>query len=244
MRWTGFVLAIALVAISGARQAAAQDAASPDSTLGLVDVGYVKTSGNTSVQTITGRERIEHYTGAWTFAQELTAVQGETSDIETAARYTALLRGGYDLSERIGLYLQGQWRREPYAGLSSQFDEGFGATLHAIRPTPHELDLESGLGMLQRTPTSGPDEDFATARFAARYRYHFTDKAIASARGEYLMNLDDTGDGELHAVFGVIAPITSGISMRVSYDVYTRTQPAAGFERTDTTFDTGIQISF
>jgi len=244
MRWTGFVLAVALVALTGTREAAAQDASPPDSTVGLIDLGYVQTSGNTDVQTITGRERIEHYTGAWTFAQELTAIQGETSDIETTARYTALLRGGYDLSKRIGLYLQGQWRREPYAGLSSQFDEGFGATLHAIRPNPHELDIESGLGMLQRTLTSAVEENFATARFAARYRYRFTDKAIASARGEYLMNLEDTGDGELHAVFGVIAPITSGISMRVSYDVYTRTEPNPGFEKTDTTFDTGIQISF
>jgi len=244
MRWPGFVLAMAMVALAGTREAAAQDAAPPDSTVGLIDLGYVQTSGNTDVQTVTGRERIEHYTGAWTFAQELTAVQGETSDIETTARYTGLLRGGYDLSDRIGLYLQGQWRREPYAGLSRQFDEGFGVTLHAVRPNPHEIDLESGLGMLQRTQTSGVEEDFATARFAARYRYHFTDKAIASARGEYLMNLDDTGDGELHAVFGVLAPITSGISMRVSYDVYTRTEPAPGFEKTDTTFDTGVQISF
>ena len=244
MRWSGFVLALALVAFPGVPEAAAQDASPPDSTAGLIDIGYVQTSGNTDVQTVTGRERIEHYTGAWTFAQELTAVQGETSDIETTARYTALLRAGYDLSERIGLYLQGQWRREPYAGLSSQFDEGFGATLHAIRPSPHELDVESGLGMLQRTLTSRLEENFATARFAARYRYHFTEKALASARGEYLMNLEDTGDGELHAVFGVIAPITSGVSMRLSYDIYTRTQPAAGFERTDTTFDTGIQISF
>ena len=244
MRRSLIVLAAALFACAGARTATAQDAAATDSTVGLIDLGYVQTSGNTDVQTVTGRERIEHYTGAWTFAQELTAVQGETSDIETTARYTGLLRGGYDLSERIGLYLQGQWRREPYAGISRQFDEGFGAILHAIRPNPHEFDVESGLGMLQRTPTAGDEESFATARFAARYRYHFTDKAIASARGEYLMNLEDTGQGDLHAVLGVIAPITSGISLRMSYDVYTRTEPSPGFERTDTTFDTGVQISF
>jgi hypothetical protein len=53
--------------------------------------------------------------------------------------------------------------------------------------------------MLQRRLTSAIEENFATARFAARYRYHFTEKALASARGEYLMNLEDTGDGELHA---------------------------------------------
>jgi putative salt-induced outer membrane protein len=244
MRWSGFMLAVALVALAGSREAAAQDAAPTDSTIALIDLGYVQTSGNTDVQTVTARERLEHYTGAWTFAQEATAIQGETSDIETTARYTALLRAGYDLSERVGLYLQGQWRREPYAGLSRQLDEGFGAILHAIRPSPHELDLESGLGMLQRTSTSDVEDEFATARFAARYRYHFTDKAIASARGEYLMNLEDTGEGDLHAVFGLLAPVTSGVSLRLSYDVYTRTEPAPGFERTDTTFDTGIQISF
>ena len=242
--WSGLVLGIALVALAGAREAAAQDAPPADSTVALIDLGYVQTSGNTDVQTVTARERIERYAGRWTFAQEATAVQGETSDIETTARYTALLRAGYDLSGRIGLYALTQWRREPYAGLSRQFDEGIGATLHAIRPAPHELDFESGLGLLQRTLTSQLEENFATARFAARYRYHFSDKAIASARADYVMNLEDTGDGDLHAVFGLVAPLTAGISMRVGYDIYRRTEPAPGFEKTDTTFDTGIQLRF
>jgi putative salt-induced outer membrane protein YdiY len=113
MRWSGFVLALALVAFAGVPEAAAQDAPPPDSTAGLIDIGYVQTSGNTDVQTVTGRERVEHYAGAWTFAQELTAVQGETSDIETTARYTALLRAGYDLSERIGLYLRANGGASP-----------------------------------------------------------------------------------------------------------------------------------
>ena len=55
MRWTGCVLAIAFVALAGTREAAAQDASPPDSTVGLIDVGYVQTSGNTDVQTVTGR---------------------------------------------------------------------------------------------------------------------------------------------------------------------------------------------
>ena len=67
MRWSGFMLAVALVALAGTREAAAQDAAKADSTIALIDLGYVQTSGNTDVQTVTGRERLEHYTGAWTF---------------------------------------------------------------------------------------------------------------------------------------------------------------------------------
>ena len=224
--------------------ARAQDPAKPDSTIGIVDLGYLQTSGNTDVQTVTGRERIEHYRGAWTFAQEATAVQGETSDIETTARYTALLRAGYDFTERFGLYALAEWRREPYAGLSHQFDESIGLTFHAVRPNPHELDFEAGGGMLQKKLVDGFEDDFATARFGARYRYHFSEKATASARADYLMNLEDAEDAELHGVLALVAPLTAGISMRVGYDYYYRNQPAPGFEKTDTTFDTGIQLRF
>ena len=227
-----------------ASPALAQPPARPDSTVGIADLGFVKTTGNTVVQTITGRERIEHYTGPWSFAQELTALQGETRDVETAARYTALLRAGYDFSERLGAYALGEWRREPYAGLSHQFDESAGLVFHAVRPNPHELDLEGGFGLLQREFTSRVEENFATARFGTRYRYHFTEKAIFSARADYTMNLEDTGDGDLHGVLALVAPLTAGISMRVGYDYYYRTEPPVGFEKTDTTFDTGIQLRF
>ena len=236
------VLAVLLVSVAGT--ARAQDPPPTDSTSAVVDLGYVQTSGNTDVQTITGRERIERYAGAWRFAQEATAVQGETKDVETTARYTALVRAGYDFNPTIGVYALAQWRREPYAGLSRQFDESIGLALHAVRPQPHELDFEAGVGMLQRKLVSSLEEEFATARFGARYRYHFSDKATASARADYLMNLEDTGDGDLHGVLALVAPLTTGISMRVGYDVYYRTEPAPGFEKTDTTFDTGIQLRF
>lgn len=237
-------LVFGVLVLFHASAARAQDPAPKDSTVGIVDFGYVQTSGNTDVQTLTGRERIEHYTGFWKFAEEATAVQGETKGVETTARYTALLRAGYDFSERVGGYLLTTWRREPYAGLTSQFDEGVGLTFHAVRPSPHELDFEAGVGMLQREFTSGIDEDFATGRVGMAYRYHFTEKALVSARGDYVVDLEDSGNADLHGVFGVVAPLTAGISMRAGYDIYHRSRPAPGFEKTDTTFDTGIQLRF
>ena len=237
-------IALALLVALAFAPVAAHAQESPDSTTALVDLGYVQTSGNTDVQTITGRERIERFSGPWTFAQEATAVQGETSDIETTARYTALLRAGYDFSPRMGVYALGTWRRDPYAGVSHQFDEGIGLMFHAVKPNPHEVDFEAGVGMLQRKFTSRVEEDFATARFGTLYRYHFSEKALVSARADYTMNLEDTGEGDLHGVLALIAPLTSGVSLRVGYDYYHRTEPPPGFEKTDTTFDMGIQLRF
>ena len=239
-----FGLALVLAVLSPVAPARAQDAPRPDSTAVLIDFGYVQTSGNTDIQTVTGRERIERFTGAWKLIQEATAVQGQDRGVETTARYTALLRANYDFSARFGAYVLGEWRREPYAGLSHQFNESVGGIFHALRPSPHELDLELGAGVLQRKFTTAAEDNFATARYGLAYRYHFNDKATVGMRAEYLMNLQDTGDGDLHAVFALVAPITSGVSMRVGYDYYYRTEPAPGFEKTDTTFDTGIQLRF
>ena len=218
-------------------------AAAEDPTKLVFDLGYVKTGGNTDVQTITGREKLEHTSGQWRFLQEVGAVNGQTDGIETAARYDARLRADYSLSDRVGVYGLADWRRDPFAGISSQFQEGIGAVLHAVRPIPHELDFEGGLGMLQRRFTSEAEDNFATARLGMHYAYHFAEKANFGADVSYLMNLEDTGDGDLHGLFRLVAPLAGGISLRAGYDLYYRTEPQAGFEKLDTTFSTGLQIS-
>ena len=55
------VVLVAVLLAFTAGAARAQDPAKPDSTVGIIDLGFVKTTGNTVVQTITGRERVEHY---------------------------------------------------------------------------------------------------------------------------------------------------------------------------------------
>ncbi|HEU5310709.1 MAG TPA: DUF481 domain-containing protein, partial [Candidatus Eisenbacteria bacterium] len=173
------MLLLTLVLLLGASRASAQDAPPPEEkpTKITADLAYIMTDGNTETTSITGGERIEHKLTKWAFLQEARAVWGETDGVETAGRYDATLRGDYLLSERLSLFGMGVWRRNVYAGIRRQFEEGVGVSWHAVMGKPHVLDFEVGGGLLQRTNTIGPDDEFATGRLAALYQYYFTEKA-------------------------------------------------------------------
>ena len=233
----------AIVVMAAPRPARAEDAPPPKPTKIAADAAYITTSGNTEVTTASGGDKFEHTTGAWVFTQEARAVWGETDGVETAGKYGASLRSDRKLAPKLSAYLLGSWRRDQFAGISRQFDEGIGLTWHAVAGTPHELDLEAGAGLLQRLDTAHVQDDFSTARGGLRYKYSFTEKAYLEGRGTYLLNLEDSEDSQADGNLALVAPISGGFSMKFGYDVNYRNRPLPGLEKTDTSLSAGIQFS-
>jgi putative salt-induced outer membrane protein len=215
----------------------------PRPTKLTADFGYVKTGGNSDVTTVSGSDKLEHTTGAWAFTQEAGAVWGETDGVESAGRYGVSLRADRNLNARLSLYGLAAWRRNTFAGISRQFDEGVGLSWKAVVTPPHSLDLEAGMGLNQRTTTLDQDQDFGTARGAAVYGYDFAQKSHFEARGAYLLNLKDTQDSEGSARFSLTAPVAGSLALKVSYDLAYRNRPLPGLEKLDTTFGVGIQAT-
>ena len=233
----------ALVLLSAPSPAAAGDAAPEKPTKFALDGAYVKTGGNTDVTSISGGDKLAHTTGRWLFTQEFRAVWGETDGIETAGRYGASLRSDLSVAPRLSVYALGSWRRDVFAGITRQYDEGVGLSWHAVTTKPHELDLEGGVGLLQRLDTQHVQDDFSTGRAGARYKYSFTEKSYFEGRGSYVLNLEDSEDSQADASLALVAPISGGLSMKVGYDLNYRNRPLPGLEKTDTTFSAGIQFS-
>ena len=235
---------IFLLILALAPRAFAQDEAPAEKPTKLTaDLAYIQTDGNTEVTTITGGERVEHKLTNWAFMQEARAVWGETDGIETAGRYDATLRGDYLLTERVSTYLLGLWRRNVFAGISRQFEEGVGLSWHAVTgKKPHVLDLEAGGGLLQRRTTLDTNEEFATARAAILYQYYFTEKAYFEARGAHLLGLEDSDDSQTEARLALLAPLGRSFSVKLGYDFYFRSEPLPGLEDLDTTLSAGLQF--
>ena len=233
----------AAVLLAAPRPAAAEDAAPEKPTKFALDGAYVKTGGNTDVTSISGGDKITHTSGSWLFTQEFRAVWGETDGIETAGRYGASLRSDFHLAPRLSAYALGSWRRDAFAGITRQYDEGVGLSWHAVATKPHELDLEGGVGLLQRLDTQHVQDDFSTGRAGARYKYSFTEKSYFEGRGSYVLNLEESEDSQADASLALVAPISGGLSMKLGYDLNYRNRPLPGLEKTDTTFSAGIQFS-
>ncbi len=231
-----FVVAAALPLV-----ATAEDAKPTKLT---ADFGYVKTGGNSDVTTVSGTDKLVRKAGPWAFTQEAGAVWGETDGVESAGRYFFGLRADRDLNARLSAYGLASWRRNTFAGISRQFDEGVGLSLHAVTTKPHTLDLEAGAGLNQRRTVLEEDQSFGTARVGALYGYDFSAKARFEARGAYLFNLKDSQDSEGNGRFSLAAPVAGSIALKVTYDIQYRNKPLDGLKKTDTTFGVGIQATF
>ena len=221
----------------------AQDAA-PKPTKLTADFSYIQTDGNSEVTTLSVNDKLEHKTDGWIFTQEAIAVWGETDGVESAGRYGARLRADRKLHPRSSVYALAEWNRNTFAGISRQFDEGIGLSWVAVAQSPHHLDLELGGGLQQKKPTLGPEDSFATGRAGLAYEYSFTEKARLSARGAYVVNLEDTENGQGEARLAMVAPVSGNFALKLSYDLLYQNRPLPGFEKVDTTFGAGIQATF
>ena len=208
------------------------------------DFGYVKTGGNSEVTTVIGADKLEHKSGAWLFTQEAGAVWGETNGVESAGRYSFGLRADRALNDRLSAYGLASWTRNTFAGISREFNQGVGLTWHAVTAKPNLLDLEAGVGLVQRRTTLDQDESFSTARAGALYAYDFTEKSRFEAKGAYLLNLEDSEDSQGDARFSLTAPVAGSMALKLSYDFLYRNKPLPGLEKLDTTFSVGVQVIF
>lgn len=235
---------IAAAALLVASAASAADAPPPKPTKLTGDFAYVSTAGNSEVQTLTGAEKLEHKTGNWLFTQDAAAVWGTDSGVENAGRYMFGLRGDRTITKRVAAYGLGMWRRNTFAAISRQFDEGAGLAYHALIPSPHQLDLEAGAGVSQRRNTFGTQDNFGTWRLAALYRYYFREKTYFEGNGIYLGNFKTSDDYEWDAKTSLVAPLAGILAMKIGYNYHYRNAPLPGIKKWDSTFAAGIQVTY
>lgn len=235
---------LAAAALLVARAAAAADEPPPKPVKVTGDFGYVSTAGNSDVQTLTGTEKLEYKTGRWLWTQDAAAVWGTDHGVENAGRYMVGLRGDREITKRLGIYALGMWRRNTFSAIARQFDEGAGLVYHALIPNPHQFDLEAGAGLSQRRTTLGVQEDFGTARLAALYRYYFREKTYFEGAGIYLANFKNSDDYEWDAKTALVAPLSGILALKIGYNYHYRNAPPVGFKKWDSTFATGIQVTY
>jgi putative salt-induced outer membrane protein len=215
----------------------------------LGTLGYVQTSGNTDLSTVSLTERLSWRPNAkWLVAHDGAWVYGKTGGVESANQILADARLDYALRSNIYAYGLLTYERNTYAGISHRYAELLGLGWSAISSPRQTLSVDAGAGNTQQL-TGGVSANYWVARLAPKYRYNLTDKAYAEEVLEFIENLQNTGDLRSTSTTALVAPLTRSIAIRLSYLMRYTAQPpinpatAAPFKKLDTTFQSGIQIS-
>lgn len=208
------------------------------------DLGFVNASGNSEVTTLNLGQKLARSAGAWSFAQTLKVIYGETDGSATAESYDAALRADYVVKERVGAFGLLTYQRNPFAGVASRFAQGLGLSLRALRSARDSLSVEGSLSANQERSTAAVENTFAAARGALAYKHLFGTTAFFTQALEWLANLEDGDDQRINSETAITAPISRRIALKATYVVRFDKQPEPGFKDTDRIFTTGVQIVF
>jgi len=241
------VLALALLVGAIAGTAFAQEAAPKDTVKHLtavVNIGFVNSSGNTSVTTLTAGDEITYKTGAWTVKQILAYVYGKNDSTETANQLAIGLRGERAFNTRWSIYLGARYYRDPFAGIDQRFGENVGALWHGVMAPKDLLDLEAGVGLTQERSTAAVTDNYTNGRVAFTYKHSWQPKTYFQESAEALTDFSDSKNYRVNSVTELVAPLSQSIAMRFSYAIAYNNQPQPGFKASDRLLTAGVQLSF
>jgi putative salt-induced outer membrane protein len=243
----GLVGSLAACLTTGA--AGAQDNAPPPSEFNT-DFGFVNVSGNTSVTTLSIGEKWIRRIARWAFKQDLGVVYGKTEGVESSNLWRASVRGDYGLGSNLAIYARTAFDRNKFAGVKSRIAEGLGLVLRLAATDINQFDVEGGFELTQQDNLDGTSGSFASVRAASTWKHMFSENAYFFQGVEVLPNLDDSDDYRINSETSIVAPLSSHVAMKASYQVRFDNLPslnAAGtapLRKSDRIFSTGIQLTF
>jgi putative salt-induced outer membrane protein len=230
-------------------QLSAQDKAPPPSEFSA-DLGFVSITGNTSVTTLSLGEKWVRRLPRWEFKQDLGAVYGETNGDETSNVWKALLRGDYGLGSNLALYARTAFDRNKFAGVNSRFAEGLGLVAKIKATDVNQLNVEGGFELTQQDNLDGTSDSFSSLRAASTWKRMFSANAYFFQGIEFLPNLDESDDYRINSETTIVAPLSSHVAMKASYQVRFDNLPSlnatgtAPLRKSDRILSTGIQVTF
>jgi putative salt-induced outer membrane protein len=178
------------------------------------------------------------------------AVYGKTDGTETSNLWKASVRGDYGVGGNRALYARTAFDRNKFAGVKSRFTEGLGLVAKLAATDIDQLNVEAGFELNQQDNLDGTSASYSSLRGATSWKHMFSANAYFFQGLEFLPNLDESDDYRINSETTVVAPLSSHVAMKASYQVRFDNFPsqnAAGtapLKKSDRILSTGIQVTF
>lgn len=209
------------------------------------DLSLVAATGNTELATLGGAEKIVYRPDStWMFTQNAKMIYGTDEGSVSAENYNAGLRADYAFAPQTGAYFLTAFDRDVFSGISARYELSGGLIAKVVDANKDRLQVEAGLGWIHQDPTLNATKQFWTGRGAADYRHNFSDASYVEQKVELMPNLKESADLRVVSLTSLVAPISSHIGLKATYQIRYDGLPEPTFVGTDTELRTGVQITF
>ena len=208
-----------------------------------VELGFIRTTGNTETQTLAGKADVVYEVEKWRHTGHAEGYGAEAVNQDTgvnevsAERYELLGKSDYKFTEHDYAFGLIRLRKDRFSGFEYDHLVSAGYGRKAILRDTMELDLEIGPGarFFKIDPTvdvpNPESESEAVLRLAAKYWWQIT----ASSKFTQLLSTDIGEEiTSSESITGIQANINKTLALKFTYTVRHKTKVPAANEKTDT----------
>jgi putative salt-induced outer membrane protein len=211
---------------------------------GSAEVSFVGTSGNASTNALGLAGEYIVREAPWKYTAKAAYVRNESEGLLNAQSFVAGFRATRTMTDRISVFGQYGYLRDTFAGVEHRNVIDAGVQYAAIRPNPHQLDLEAGIGYANEQRIVGDDLSAAQGFAGALYKLRISETAELSDEFRFAASFADAGDWRVANTAAVTAKLTTVLSLKVSNIVRYVNEPVLGFETTDTLTSVALVAKF
>jgi len=234
------VLASSLVAASG--NVIAADEAKPEDKspwTSSVELGFIKTTGNTETQTTALKADVVYEVDKWRHTGHAEGYGQESEDATTgdtivsAERYELSGKSDYKFTERDYAYGQIKLKKDRFSGFEYENTLSIGYGRKALLKDNMELDLEIGPGARFYKADNGEAQDEALLVLAGKYWWAITDNSKFTQ--DLIFDIGEVYT-DSKSVTGISANINKTLALKFTYTIRHKSEvpDPATTEKTDT----------
>jgi len=209
-----------------------------------VELGFVRTTGNTETQTTSLKANVVYEVDKWRHKGHAEAYGTETENDAgenevSAERYVLSGKSDYKFSELDYMFALVKLQKDRFSGFEYEHIISLGYGRKVIKQDNMELDLEIGPGVRLFKVEDGESDSEALLRLAADYWWQISDNSKFTQELSTDIGEDITSS---QSITGIQANINSALALKATYTVRHKSEVPEGTEKTDT--EVGITLVY
>jgi len=145
---------------------------------GEVELGFVKTGGNTDTQALNGKGKIKQETQKWRNSAAAEAVNIADSGTTTAERYVLSGSTKHKYTARAYAFASAGYENDRFSGFEYQSTEAVGLGYRLLTGPVVILDLEGGPGARQTKENQGDSSNELIAQLGGELDWNVSETAV------------------------------------------------------------------
>jgi putative salt-induced outer membrane protein len=211
---------------------------------GTAEFSFVGTGGNTDTTAFGLSGEFIARPAPWVFTTRAAFVQNKADGELKARSFRAGFRAARTITDRLSAFAEYGYLRDTFAGIEDRNAIDGGLSYILVKPDPHTLAIEGGLGYANEKRLFGDDISTATAFVGAGYKLKLSANADLSDDARFVFSLSDSDDWRFNNILAVNAKLASILSLKASNIVRYVNAPVIGFDSTDTITSIAVVAKF